>query len=232
VPDDSLDFDPKAPRSNLKLMAGLHGILQPNTYLEIGVRYGDSLALSGEKTFALGVDPEPRLRAPLPRRTWISRLTSDAFFRRYGGLARVLPWGVELALIDGMHLAEFVIRDFINVEKYMSSSGVVAIDDTCPRHESWTSREPIAGKWTGDVWKALAIIRRYRPDLVIGTFDVQPAGLTIIRRLDPGNRSLADNYQKILGELETLNFDMDFSGKLAKSIRPYSPVGVDEMLCA
>lgn len=217
-----LDFDPRSRRSNLKLLGGLHSIMRPKTYLEIGVRYGDSLSLAGDTTFALGVDPEPQLKLDLSRRTWISRRTSDAFFARYGRLAGLSPWKVELALIDGMHLAEYVIRDFINVERAMHRHGVVVIDDTNPQSEAWTVREQVPGKWTGDVWKALAIICRYRPELEIATFDVHPAGLTIIRQLDPKSRVLSDNYAAIMEQLETLQFESDFSAGLGKAVKPYT----------
>jgi hypothetical protein len=229
---NSLDFDPRSPRSNLKLLAGLHDIIRPKTYLEIGIRYGDSLSLSRDDTFALGIDPEPQIRMQLPRRTWISQLTSDAFFRRYGMLAGMLPWGIELALIDGLHLAEYVIRDFINVEKFMARKGILVIDDTNPQHEAWTVREQIEGKWTGDVWKALAIIRRYRPDLVIETFDVHPAGLSIIRGLDPKSRALSDNYSVILDELKSLQFEDDFRCDLANAVKPFSAEALGDMLSA
>lgn len=225
-----LEFDPGSKRSNLKLLAVLHRLIQPRLYLEIGVRWGDSLVLSGDRTFALGIDPDPHLKMALPRRTWLSRRTSDEFFRHYGSFARLLPWRPELALIDGMHLAEFVIRDFFNLEQIMASGGTIVLDDTNPPREDWASRENVTGEWTGDVWKALAVFKRYRPDLRITTFDVQPAGLTIIRGLDRRSRILRNSYERILGDLDALDYDRDFENGLKALVRVYTPEALLEVI--
>jgi hypothetical protein len=219
---ERLDFDPSSQRSNLKLFNCVHQILRPRRYLEIGVRWGDSLVLSGDRTFAIGIDPSPQLRMELPRRTWIVERTSDDFFQRFGLLGKLSPWKFDLALIDGMHLAEFVLRDFINVEKIMKRSGVIVLDDTNPPLAEWASRENTTGKWTGDVWKALALIIKYRPDLSVTTFDVQPAGVSVISGLNPKDSVLKDNYETLLEESEHLDFARDFERGLKKAVKTYS----------
>lgn len=225
-----LEFDPGSKRSNLKLLAALHGVARPRTYLEIGVRWGDSLVLAGDRTFALGIDPNPQLKIALPRRTWLSRRTSDGFFQHYKRLARLWPWRPELALIDGMHLAEFVIRDFINLERIMAVGGTIVLDDTNPPRKDWATRKNITGEWTGDVWKAIPIFMRYRPDLHITTFDVQPAGLTLIRALKPNSRVLQDSYERILADLETLDYERDFENGLKPLVRVYTPEALLEVM--
>ena len=57
-----------------------HEVLQPKTYLEIGVSRGASLSLAGPPTRAIGVDPEPMISFPFKTETHVFCETSDAFF--------------------------------------------------------------------------------------------------------------------------------------------------------
>ena len=127
-----------------------------------------------------------------------------------------------MGLIDGMHLAEYVLRDFTNLESVMAAGGLIVFDDTNPASEDIARREKGDGAWTGDVWKALSILRRYRPDLQMITFDVQPAGLTLVRRLDPQNSVLRESYEELLQALSHLNFKSDFEQELKPLVKPYS----------
>jgi len=34
--------------------------------------------------------------------------------------------------------------------------------------------------WSGDVWKAVVLLRRHRPDLTVTTMDVSPTGMAVI----------------------------------------------------
>jgi hypothetical protein len=54
--------------------------------------------------------------------------------------------------------------------------------------------------WAGDVWKVLAILRRYRPDLTITTFDAAPTGLVAVSNLDPESTVLAEHYTALVEE--------------------------------
>src|SRR5919107_2890242 len=110
----------------LDFLAGLHERLAPPTYLESRVRHGDSLALA--RGPAVGIDPEFELQAELRDDTKLFAETSDEYFDRDDPLA---PFGGEpiaFAFIDGMHLAEFVVRDFANVERNAHWSTVVVFD--------------------------------------------------------------------------------------------------------
>ncbi len=122
----------------LDFLKALHGRLAPPTYLEIGIRHGDSLALaSGD---AVGIDPFYDLRAELRDDVKLFRETSDEFFDRDTPLE---PFGgrrVAFSFIDGMHLAEFVVRDFANVERVADWTSVIVFDDVLPR----TARRPRA----------------------------------------------------------------------------------------
>jgi hypothetical protein len=67
-------------------------------------------------------------------------------------------------------------------------------------------------RWTGDMWKIAAILRRYRVDLRIQMFNVQPAGLAVVSNFDPRSPVLAKRREDILAEyldLELADYGVD-----------------------
>lgn len=177
-------------------LAELHQVLAPRLYLELGVRNGHSLALA--KGRAIGVDPYPDITQPLASTTSIVRSTSDAFFQK--GVA-LLDGGVDLALIDGMHWAEYVFRDFVGVEKHSNPWAVVVIDDAFPSHPAQARRRRHTQVWTGDVWRAVECVKAQRPELIIVPLSTRPTGMALIAGLDPESRVLRDNYNPLLAGL-------------------------------
>lgn len=185
----------------LEFLAGVHATLDPPTYLEIGVRRGNSLALARARS--VGIDPDYDLK-PQHRRleadAALFRETSDRYFARSEPRA---PFGgspIALAFIDGMHLFEFALRDFINVERHAHWSSVVVFDDIFPRRPVEAARDRVTRAWTGDVYKILDVFQRHRPDLVCLRVDTEPTGLLLVLGLDPGGRVLADRYEQIVAE--------------------------------
>ncbi len=182
----------------LDFLAALHERLAPPTYLEIGVRHGDSLALA--RCPAVGIDPDFELQTELRPDVALFRETSDEFFDRKDPLA---PFGgepVAFAFIDGMHLAEFVVRDFANVERNADWSSVVVFDDILPRGSEEAARDRRTRAWTGDVYKALGVLARHRPDLTCLRVDAEPTGLGIVLGLDPLSNGLREHYDAIVAE--------------------------------
>jgi hypothetical protein len=183
----------------LDFLAGLHERLAPPAYLEIGVRHGDSLALA--RGPAVGIDPDFELQAELGEQVALFRETSDEYFDREDPLG---PFGgepVAFALIDGMHLAEFVVRDFANVERHAEWSSVVVFDDILPRSAVEATRERRTRAWTGDVYKVLDVLARERPDLTCLRVDTEPTGLGVVLGLDPLRNELRERYDAIVGEV-------------------------------
>lgn len=192
--------DPEITRGVLPYLDVLRWIqqaLRPEFYLEIGVRNGGSLCLAS--CDAVGVDPAPDIRYPLPSTARIVTDTSDAFFE-HGSDALLAGKRIDLAFIDGMHLFEFVLRDFINIERHASPASVVVIDDVFPNHPRQARRERSTQVWTGDVWKIVWCLREYRPDLAFLTLDTAPTGLLVIFGLDPQNKVLSERYEEILAK--------------------------------
>jgi hypothetical protein len=182
----------------LDFLQGLHTALAPPTYLEIGIRGGRSLALSRSAT--IGIDPAFKLKFELPADTALFRETSDEYFARDQPLE---PFGgrpISLSFIDGMHLVEFALRDFINVERHADWSTVVVFDDILPRQPVEAARDRSTRAWTGDVYKILRILKRNRPDLICLRVGTRPTGLLLVLGLDPDNGALGDRYEQLVSE--------------------------------
>lgn len=181
-------------------------------YLEIGVHFGHALTRIACDT-AVGVDPDYVLEEDVTkgkRRTLLHRCTSDRFFAETDVRALV-GGGIDLAFLDGLHLFEFLLRDFFNTEAICRRDSIIALHDCLPLTEAMADREPeqalerargsdYVSFWTGDVWKVVAILRKYRPDLAITAADAAPTGLVLITNLDPSSQVLKRNYDAILRE--------------------------------
>ena len=183
---------------SLEFLDEVHRRLDPQRYLEIGVRRGDSLALARRQ--AVGVDPQYTIEAELSCQVSLFRTTSDDYFTQPDPLAPTGGKPFDLAYIDGMHLFEFALRDFINAERHSSTRGVIFFDDMMPNTAEEAARVKHTRLWTGDVYSMVEVLRRYRPDLTVIMIDVRPTGLLLVTGLDPDNTVLADNFGEILAE--------------------------------
>ena len=190
-----------------RFLATLHSRLLFDWYLEVGCRSGESFAPVRSKTIA--VDPFFRAEINIIGKKpalHVFQTTSDDFFGN-GFLARN-DIRLSLAFLDGMHLFEFLLRDFMNTEAAMDARGVILLHDCVPYGPKMTRRDldnlP-EGAWTGDVWKLIPILQKWRPELTITVLDCQPTGLVCVSGLDPANRVLADNYDRIVADFS----DMD-----------------------
>jgi hypothetical protein len=191
---------PQTPKHDF--LRSLHELLRPATYLEIGVQTGRGLAQAIPPTVAFGVDPAPCVSVPIAVQHTLFRETSDEFFATGAGadgLGRI--GGVDLAFIDGMHLAEFALRDFIGVERYARPDGrtVAVFDDVLPYSAAIAGRDPLPGDWTGDVWKVNLMLQATRPDLRLILVDVDPTGVLVALGLDPASTTLTAQYNNLLG---------------------------------
>lgn len=168
-----------------EFLAALHELLRPQTYLEIGVQAGLSLSLAAAGTRAIAVDPAPAVCVPIAAHTHMHNRTSDEFFADPDCMLH-LGNRVDLAFIDGMHLAEFALRDFAGVERYVHAYSVIAFDDVLPRNQAEASRVQCAGDWTGDVWRVTGELRRQRPWLRTYLVDTAPTGILLVFGFTPG----------------------------------------------
>lgn len=179
-------------------------------YLEVGCRSGSIFGQVRGKTLA--VDPFFRIGTDVvgaKPQLHIFQQTSDDFFA--SGFMAAMGLQLSVSFLDGMHLFEFLLRDFIGAERASRPDGVVMLHDCCPSTHRMTTRDLAdlpTDAWTGDVWKLIPILRQWRPDLVVTVLDARPTGLVLISGLDPQSRVLSDNYDRILAEYR----DVDLEG--------------------
>jgi hypothetical protein len=200
IPSDPFVPHPEPTTTRHDLLRGLHELLSPRTYLEVGVNEGASLTLSRARSIA--VDPDFRVRNPLRCDLDLVKAKSDEFFTRPDALAHFNGLPVDLAFIDGMHLSEFAVRDFINVERHLAPAGVTVFDDVLPRNALEAARVRLTGAWAGDVYKAVEIIARNRPDLLVVLINTWPTGTAIVVGGDPSSDVLQQAYPSEVSYLE------------------------------
>lgn len=199
-----------------ELLKQLHQKLKPSLYLEIGVQTGKSLLLA--ECEAIGVDPMPRPNINIQENHILLRMTSDEFFSHHAD--HYLKSPPDIVFIDGMHLFEYALRDFMNVERYAGPDTIVVVDDIFPGHPAQAERERRTRAWTGDVWKLAAALEIERPDLEIVKVDVFPTGLMIVKGFG----------REHSGELAR-SFGSDFGDNcFDKFIRRLDSYSVDEFL--
>ncbi|MEO6207239.1 MAG: class I SAM-dependent methyltransferase [Candidatus Limnocylindrales bacterium] len=195
----------------------LHALTRPRNYLEIGVNDGKSLALSRVPT--IGVDPAFKITVPIHCDVQLIKATSDAFFARKDPIRHLRSsrdprknvrrgrplfgaWigktTVDLAFIDGLHLFEFALRDFMNIERLTGPSSVVVMDDMLPRNVDEAARDRHTGEWAGDVYKVIPVLREFRPDLVLIPVDTTPTGVLVVLGTDATSTVLRENYDEII----------------------------------
>jgi len=181
-----------------EFLRGLHAVVQPRSYFEVGVNDGRSLALSRARSIA--IDPAFKVTAELACDLRLVAATSDDYFARPDPIAHFPERVVDLAFIDGMHLFEFALRDFLNLERLAAWSSVVVFDDMLPRSVDEAARDRHTNAWTGDVYKLQLVLQRLRPDLVVLPVDTEPTGVMVVLGADPASTALSESYDDLLAE--------------------------------
>ena len=187
-----------------------HRAFKPSNYLEIGVL--DGVTLDFATCASIAIDPKFRIEK-LSLNTKPScafyTMTSDAFFEAHSPSA-IFGKPIDMAFLDGMHWFEFLLRDFINVERHCKQNSIVFLHDCLPTDEHVARRDADDGAkkersshpawWAGDVWKVADILARYRPDLKMLAFDAGPTGLVAITSLNPSSTILSAGYFNLIEE--------------------------------
>jgi hypothetical protein len=170
---------------------------------------------------SIAIDPAFAITYPVRCDLQLVRATSDDHFAGGGPIRHLQsgrnPWRnlrrgrplfdrylggthLDLAFIDGMHLFEYVLRDFMNVERYSTWSTVIAFDDMLPRDIDEAARDRHTEAWTGDVYKLIPTLARYRPDLIALQVDTQPTGILVVLGADATNVDLRGHYNSIVAD--------------------------------
>ena len=112
------------------------------------------------------------------------------------------------SLIDGTDEKHFLckILDF-DIERGLT---VLKLDDnkeyTIPKDKITSERNRTTRFWTGDVFKIVLILKKYRPDLEIYNSNAKPSGLVCVKNLDSSSSVLSDNYEKIVEEFMNTDY--------------------------
>ena len=190
------------------LLERLHQHLRPRTYVEIGVRRGLSLGAALPGTRMVGIDPNPEIADPrVADVASIFEATSDDFFRDHDLRLEFDRLPVDLAFIDGMHLFEFALRDFANLERYAQPESVILVHDVLPESPEMATREFKGMGWCGDVWKLVPCLRDVRPDVRVAVIDTEPTGIALITGLDPFSTTLRDHHDELVEKYVPLEFE-------------------------
>ncbi|WP_232631972.1 class I SAM-dependent methyltransferase [Methylobacterium sp. Leaf118] len=209
-----------------ELLARLSRAAAVQRYLEVGVAQGEVFGRIACR-HAVGVDPEFTLKtnvAANKAKVSLFQVMSDTFFEHLN-LRRDIGGRIDLAFLDGMHLFEFLLRDFMNTEAICRRDSIIAMHDCLPLAEPMVERDPMRaeerslgtphqGWWTGDVWKVVAILTKYRPDLDVMLVDAAPTGLVIVTGLDPASPVLKRRYPAIVEEFSAIPNDRAGIGRM------------------
>ena len=173
-------------------------------YLEIGVSHGRAFRrITADEKIA--VDPAFKLSArsrrladTKARATHYFETTSDSFFANE--TAFLEQHGIDVALIDGLHTYEQVVRDVENTLRYLRDDGVIFLHDCNPAlaligrpaasqadFMAQQSGPLVIGVWSGDVWKAIVYLRSTRHDLRVAVLKCD-MGVGVVRKGSPDSR--------------------------------------------
>ena len=204
----------------------LHQVVRPNTYVEIGVSEGGSLRRVSPETLCIGIDPRPSLDSGFDRdNVRIYPMTSDEFFASYSLDVELEHRPLDLAFIDGMHLFEYVLRDFTNLESASCDDTVILLHDCMPSDATMSARTPSFGAWTGDVWKMLPCLLEYRPELRYSIVGEDLSTLLVISGLDNTNAILSVAESEIVDRFLPLEYKYFENEVLAKSQSLHAELG-------
>jgi hypothetical protein len=181
----------------------LDGRVNP-VYLEIGVSKGQAFRrISADEKIA--VDPafklserSRRLADAKARVTHYFETTSDDFFVSQTDFLEERR--IDVALIDGLHTYEQVVRDVESTVRYLKDDGVIFLHDCNPaleligrRAETWEDfvaqqKGPLViGIWSGDVWKSIVYLRSTRRDLKVAVLKCD-TGVGVVRKGSPDSQ--------------------------------------------
>lgn len=192
------------------VLAALHKHLRPKSYFEIGTLTGITLQLASCPSIA--VDPMFQVNSNVlgaKQQCFFFQKPSDDFFASHSP-SQLFGRPVDMAFLDGMHYYEYLLRDFMNIERHCARNSVVVLHDCIPCNIHLARRgmqdmslqhlAPVPTQWAGDVWKTVLALQKHRPDLRIHAYDAPPTGLVVVTNLDPASEVLANNYFGIVEE--------------------------------
>jgi hypothetical protein len=213
-------------------------VVKGQTYLEIGVQRGKNF-FAINAPFKIAVDPgfkfslTRRLKhlGQLFKHSFIEKTSNDFFDQ---DAEKLLPKGLDVSFIDGLHTYEQSLLDFENSLKYLNEGGVILFHDCNPLTEGAgvhagspeDARDTFSKEimeWNGDVWKTIVHIRSRYSNLNVFVFDCDH-GVGVVYRSVP-DKKLSFTRQ----EIENLTFS-DFDSHRSEWLNLRKPEYLKEFL--
>lgn len=146
--------------------------LKPESYLEIGVRYGTSLVPVSKYAKTCHAVDIQFIHRKFAQNVIYYEMTSDNFFLKYPNLK------FDMVFIDGDHSKEQVYKDFINVKDRVIEDGFVFFHDSYPHAEYLC-----APQYCNNCWEAVFRIKtEFNREWEIITLPFTP-GVTIMKKI-------------------------------------------------
>lgn len=89
---------------------------------------------------------------------------------------------------------------------YCDGGAVIFVHDCYPLNAKTATREQRTAFWSGDVWRLVMLLKKYRPDLRLHTIGTPPTGLAAISGLNPQSRLVPDNLSELVAEGLAIDF--------------------------
>ena len=160
--------------------------LNLNSYLEIGVQRGITFNAINNIPYKTAVDPNFKFNYKNHESdsTKFFEITSDVFFKNNKSK-------FDLIFLDGLHEFKQTYRDFVNALEFSNEKSIIIIDDVFPNdvYSSLTGPnvssnycyflrqsfhpENRDGRWHGDVFKTIAFIHDFYPNITLQTISNQ-----------------------------------------------------------
>jgi hypothetical protein len=186
------------------------------SYLEIGVQNPENNFDKIKCETKIGVDPA------IGRNGQIFKMESDTFFEINDFNRREDNGGeykLDLVLIDGLHHADQVRRDFENSLKCLNDNGFIVIHDTLPEKEETTHVPRSSKVWHGNVYQFAMTLGEYR-EIDFMTVNID-CGCTVVWK-DSDKRGFKISYPKtwytyshLKNEILRIRSAKDFKEKIA-----------------
>lgn len=158
--------------SRIDIIQWFIDFLDAKTYLEIGVRYGESfLPIRCENKIGVDINKHE----PLEGQGTFYWMSGDEYFENQAS-------NFDVAFIDGNHTYEQSLRDVENCLMWMNNRGVILLHDCNPKRPEIAGACAVEGclDWSGEVWKTIVNLRT-RPHLFVSVVD-NDYGIGIVMR--------------------------------------------------
>ena len=94
---------------------------------------------------------------------------------------------------------------------------MILIHDCYPLDELSAARKRSTDFWSGDIWRLIMILKKYRPDLSVHTIATRPTGLGVIFNLDAPSTVLGHNLPNLISEGAAMDFSL-LAGRKAEAL--------------